>query len=146
MPFLPLPCEPSWLKTKINKDCNIEWNFFWIYSMCRRFQIGKPFFSYVGAMKAHISLYRDKTAFWCGKEYKKSFSGGRYNNDPSRWVFMKESSITGPRFLSQENKEFRNEKRALEVNVLTQPSIFHVDLISSQIDAILLQIKTCPKM
>lgn len=59
---------------------------------------------------------------------------------------MNESSITGPRFHSQENNEFRNEKRAVEVNVLTQPPIFHVDLISSQIDAILLQIKTFLKM
>jgi hypothetical protein len=58
---------------------------------------------------------------------------------------MKESSITGPRFLSQENNEFKNEKRALEVNVLTQPPVFHVDLMISQIDAILLQIKTCLK-
>jgi hypothetical protein len=54
---------------------------------------------------------------------------------------MNESSITGPRFLSQDDNEFRNEKRALEANMLTQPPLFHVDLISSQIDAILLQIK-----
>jgi hypothetical protein len=45
-----------------------------------------PFsFSYVGAIKAPIFLYRDKTVLWGGKEYKKkSFSGGRYNKGPCR--------------------------------------------------------------
>jgi hypothetical protein len=65
---------------------------------------------------------------------------------PVQRVFMNESSITGPRFFSQENSEFENERTALEVNMLTQPPVFHIDLITSQMDAILLQIKTLLRM